>query len=302
MSTKLSVVINTKNAAETLKDTLNSVRWADEIVVVDMMSSDRTKQIAQKFTNRIFNFKEDVSYVEPARNYAIAKAKNDWVLIVDADEVIPKQLADKISTLMDLDPEIACFYLSRKNVIFGKWIEKTGWWPDYQPRLFNKNHVVWHDEIHSEPQISGQIEYLPASEELAIEHHNYRSISDYISRLDRYTSVTAAEKTSTLQITPAKLIDTFREELMRRLFAEKGIEEDVHGVALSFLQSMYQMVVELKQWENQGHNSSHQDSQQVLEAMKRFQSDLAYWIASEKQAQETGLSSAVWKLRKKLKK
>ncbi len=302
MAAEVSVVINTKNAAETLKDTLQSVKWADEIVVVDMLSSDNSKAIAKKFTEKIYDFKEDVSYVEPARNFALSKAKFDWVLLVDADEIISSGLKKKIETVVTQDPDVSCYFIARKNIIFGKWIQKTGWWPDYQPRLFRRGKVKWRNEIHSQPIIEGQIEYLPVAEDLAIEHHNYRSVSDYLQRLDRYTTISAKEGKSQLTIQPSQLIDTYRQELMRRLFAEEGISEDVHGIALSFLQSTYQLVVELKAWELQGCPLTHQPKGDVMKAVEQLQRELAYWLAAERVANSQGVTKKWWQLKKRISK
>jgi len=301
-ATQLSVVINTKNAAATLQETLTSVKWADEIVVVDMLSTDQSKNIAKKFTDKIYDFKDDVSYVEPARNFALSKATHRWVLVVDADEVIPNGLKKKIRTLIDQNPDVACFYIARKNIIFGKWIQKTGWWPDYQPRLFQRNKVEWQNQIHSQPVIEGQIEYLPVAEEVAIEHHNYRSVSDYLQRLDRYTTIAAKDARIETAIQPSQLIDAYRQELMRRLFAEEGIGEDVQGVALSFLQSTYQLVSKLKVWESQGCPMSNQSQAEILKSIDQLQRELGYWSAQQKARNSQGLVKKWWQIQKIFKK
>ena len=101
---KISAVVNTRNEEKNLDACLKSLNFVDEIVVVDMESEDKTKQIAKKYTNKVFNY-DNVGYVEPARNFAINKAKGDWILIVDADERVPRSLAVKLmeiaETLLD---------------------------------------------------------------------------------------------------------------------------------------------------------------------------------------------------------
>ena len=79
----------------------------------------------------------------------------------------------------------------RKNMIFSKWIKNTGWWPDYQPRLFKKGYLNWPGKVHAQPVVKGNIHHLPRKEEFAITHHNYKSVSHFISKLNRYTSLTA---------------------------------------------------------------------------------------------------------------
>ena len=95
----ISVVINTKNSSKTLEKTLKSALWADEIVVVDSQSTDDTKKIASKYTQNIYDFTKEVNFVEPVRNFAIKKAKNDWILILDADEEVQPKLVNLLPKL-----------------------------------------------------------------------------------------------------------------------------------------------------------------------------------------------------------
>ena len=216
MKSSVTVVINTKNAEKTLERTLKSVKDFETIIIVDMESSDKTVSIAKKDTNKVFSYK-DVGYVEPARNFAIDKAPTEWVLIVDADEEVPTNLAKKVQELSQSTSDNVCYFVPRKNIIFGKWIQKTGWWPDFQPRFFKKDSVTWLDEVHSVPKIMGSSEYLPVDEDLALIHHNYESDSDYLVRLDRYTTITASEADVETRISPVMLITSFSDELSRRM-------------------------------------------------------------------------------------
>lgn len=102
---KLSVVVNTKNSSTTLESTLKSASFADEIVIVDMHSSDNTKEIAKKYTNKIFDY-QDVGFVEPARNFAIKKTTGDWIFILDADEEISDGLKKQIPSLITKNVDI----------------------------------------------------------------------------------------------------------------------------------------------------------------------------------------------------
>lgn len=300
MKNHLTVVINTKNAEKTIERTLKSVDFADFIVVVDMSSSDKTVDIAKKYTKNVYTH-EDVGYVEPARNYAISKAQTEWILIVDADEEVPHLLGKKIKELISHKSDINCYFLPRKNIIFGKWIQKTGWWPDFQPRLFKANKVKWNNAVHSVPEIEGSIEYLPVDEEQALIHHNYESISDYIQRLDRYTSITAQELKTEQQFSAAELVHKFTAELTKRLFYEKGIEEGIHGVGLSFLQSMYELVTYLKVWESSANKDREIDLKNTISAVEELKNNLAYWIADQKIKNAKGQNKTYWQIRRKFK-
>jgi len=293
---KLSVVITTKNAAQTLERTLKSVTFADEIVVVDMKSSDETLVIASKYTDAVFST-PDVGYVEPARNFSISKAKGSWILLVDADEVIPATLRDCIIKTTQIESPVACYFIARKNIIFGEWVEKAGWWPDHQPRLFLRGHVAWADKIHSKPVITGEVQYLPAQEELAITHYNYQSISQYVRRMNRYTTIAAREFVENQSPTRGP-IDVFRRELLQRLFPLQGIDGGYRGVLLSFLQGFSEVVQTAKSWEFQQKEVVGTKSEN-LQALNELRAQMAYWIADERVKESNGLSALIWRVRRR---
>jgi hypothetical protein len=303
----LSVVINTKNVAPTLEKALLSVKpIADEIVIVDMHSTDQTLSIAKKFTQKIFPF-NDVGYVEPARNFAISKATKDWILVLDADEEVSPGLQDAIQKVVagQLDPvwQADAYFIPRQNIIFNKKIDKTGWWPDYQLRLFKKDIVIWSDEIHSIPEVNGQVFSLPADEQLALIHQNYQSVEQFVERLNRYTTAHLTSRRvaeSTMPLTSAALIETFTKEFTSRLFAQRGIDEGLHGVGLSLLQSMYQVVVELKKWQALGFSPSENDQEEALNVIQNWQEELYFWVADWHVQHSRGIPQLIWRVRRKL--
>lgn len=299
MKPMLTVIINTKNSERTLERALQSVAAVDEIVVVDMASTDKTESLARKYTKKVYSY-EDIGYVEPARNFAIAKATTEWVFILDSDEEVTPPLLEKLKELIEHKSDIVCYFIPRKNIIFGKWIQKTGWWPDFQPRLFKKECVTWQDEVHSVPQIVGSVEYLPADPESAIIHHNYESVSDYLQRMDRYTAIAAEERKSEHDFSSSQLINSFSNELSRRLFYEKGIEEGLHGVGLSFLQSMYEFVTYLKIWEKSDQKEKEHGLNSTVRALNSMRSTLAYWLADYQVSYSSGLKNIYWRVRRKL--
>lgn len=299
---KLSAVINTKNAASTLIGCLQSVKFADEIIVVDMNSADETVAVAKKFTSKIYQH-EDVGYVEPARNFAISKASGDWILVVDADEEIPPTLATKLRQIIKQDPPTDVFLLPRKNIIFQRWINKTGWWPDYQPRFFRKGAVSWKTELHCEPDTSGIVESLPANEKLAILHHNYRHLDQYITRLNQYTSLQAKEiesKTSDKeQINSSLVIDKLFSDFLRRFFLQGGASDGLHGTSLSLLQAFYELVIVLKRWELQGFPQTQEKTVDTMQSLSKVSSDLRYWIADWQVNHNSGRRRIFWQIRRK---
>ncbi len=299
----VSVVINTKNAEKTLSRAIRSVKFADEVIVVDMNSHDRTKEIAQSFTSKIYSFK-DVGYVEPARNFAISKATSDWILILDADEEVSPGLAEFVSTISKIDVNAEevndCYFIPRKNVIFGKWIEHTGWWPDYVLRLFKKGRVTWNDQIHAVPKHTGSVKRLPATKEYVLIHHHYQTISEFIDRLNRYTTH-QADTNSKTENTRTNIINTFSDELVSRLFAQKGIDDDIHGVILSFLQALYQFTVQAKKLEKSDLKKHHLPQEKTIQSIRSLQQKLNYWIADYNVSHTSGIRCVLWKIRRKLK-
>lgn len=294
----LSVVINTKNAATTLKRTLKSVRFADEVVIVDMQSTDATLAIAQEVTDRIFSVK-DVGYVEPARNTALSKATGDWILLVDADEEVPETLRDYLFERMEQPDSAEAYYLPRKNIVFGTWYHYAGWWPDYQLRFFKRGTVTWPTKIHAQPETTSKPEYVPAKEELALVHHNYQTVEQFIDRLNRYTTHEAANRRSTGTPQSSQLIRAFHQELLSRLFRHQGIDGGMHGVSLSFLQAMYELVVVAKQWQAAGFRPTTNDQGATLEALKSFQQDLSYWMADWQVHHTSGVEQLIWRIRRR---
>lgn len=299
MNKTLSVIVHTKNSAATLKKCLRSVKWADQLVVCDMQSSDDSVKIAQEFKAKIVSVK-DYGYVEPARNTAIQAATSDWILILDADESITPELRTAIiKHISTAKNEV--WYLPRKNMMFGGWVNLAGWWPDYQLRLFKKGTVQWQKEIHSVPVVKSElIGYFSPQERYAIVHDNYRTIHEFIERSQRYSSIQAKEKKAS-RISPSTLFQTVSAELLRRLFAQGGINGNMAVISAALLQAMTELMVIVKAWEQAGYKEKAESREEIFAAVRNFQSELRYWIADwhVKQA-KSGFDRMWWQLRRKV--
>lgn len=296
--TPLSVVINTKNAGKTLQRALDSVPFASEIIVVDMESTDDTRAIAKKYTRQVYEHK-DVGYADPARNFALSKATSDWILVIDADEWVPPTLAAKIPQMIERS-EVDCFFLPRVNRIFEKEIQYTGWWPDYQPRLFKKGTVTWDIGVHKEPQVNGNTEHLPADKKNALFHENYTSVSHFLQKLDAYTTLSAQEKLDSLDSQSSNdFIRSFFDEFFSRYFDSDGIKEKEHGVALSLLQAMYQVTERIKIWELQKYPSAKKSETESIEELERAGRGLRYWTATWHINHSSGLKKLYWRMVRK---
>jgi len=248
IASKISAVVNTRNEAANIADCLKTLTFADEIIVVDMESTDDTKEIAKQFTDRIFDHPA-VGYVEPARNFAIKKTIGDWVLIVDADERIPKTLARKLIDIAQ-ERKVDFVRIPRKNIVFGQWVRHSRWWPDHNIRFFKKGSVEWQNEIHSVPITYGTGETLNPDEALAITHYHYKSIDEFIERSLRYSRQQAKElKEAGYEFEPSDLITKPASEFLSRFFAGEGYRDGLHGLSLSLLQAWAILLIYLRLWQ-----------------------------------------------------
>ena len=280
---KISVVINTLNEEKNLPRAIASVRgFADEIVVVDMESDDRTVETAKRLGAKVFSYKK-VGCVEPARNYAVSKTKGDYVFILDADEEVPPVLAKKIKQIITSGVAAADYYrIPRKNIIFGKWIRHSRWWPDYNIRFFKKGFVSWNEVIHSVPMTKGKGMDLPDKEEYAIIHNNYFSIEGYLERMNRYSQVQSEEMMKSGYVFSWKdLIDKPLNELLGRYFAGEGYKDGVHGLALSCLQAFSELILYLKIWQKQGFNEQKVSKKELKGQLYKALKDVKWWIRKE---------------------
>jgi glycosyltransferase involved in cell wall biosynthesis len=183
---KISVVIQTLNSGHVLRSCLEGVKNFDEIVVCDMYSKDDTLQLAKEYGCKIVMHEPCNGIVEPARNFAVNAASHDWVLVVDSDEVVPKELKEYLYAIIESDDCPAGFYIPRKNYLMNKYMRAS--FPDYQLRFFRKDCFIdWPATIHSRPKIKGNIAKCPKKESLAFIHLEENSISATVSKQNKYS-------------------------------------------------------------------------------------------------------------------
>lgn len=275
---KISVVINTLNAEENIKRAINSVKWADEIVVCDMHSEDRTVEIAKKLGAKVcFHKKED--FVEPARNFAVSKATNDWIFIIDPDEEVPESLTERLVQIASKMEQIDYVRIPRKNLIFGHFMQASMWWPDLNIRFFKKGKVKWTDKIHRPPEVQGEGLDLPASEEYAIIHNNYETVSKFLERMDRYSGIQAEELIKEgYKFNWKDLFEKPLGEFLSRFFAGQGYKDGLHGLALSFLQAFSFLIVYLKVWELGKFSEQEIDLKELETQKNKSGESINYWV------------------------
>ncbi len=186
---KISVVIIAQDEEDRIEDALKSCQdVADEIVVVDGFSKDRTVEIAERFGSKIYQ-KEFVDFGSQ-KNFALKKASHEWVLNLDADERISQQLKGEILKLKSRKKiEVDGFLINRKTAYLGRWIRHSGWYPDRKMRLFKKAKSRWQGRVHEGLILAGKRARLEGD----ILHFTYRDMSDHVQRLNRYSQLQAED-------------------------------------------------------------------------------------------------------------
>lgn len=250
----VSVVIVAKDEERDIGDALESVKDFEDIVVVDSFSEDRTVEICRKYTNRIYQ-QEWQGYARQ-KQLAVNYAEKPWVLILDADERVTPELKEEIKHLFAHPTHIANygyfgFYVPRKNFFLGRWIKYGGWWPDYTIRLFRKDSgYVEEREVHEKIIVKGSVGYLKNP----LEHHTYRSITEYIKKMEAYSTLAAKEFVSK-NPEPSETSLIFKMSLnpiftfLKMLFLKQGFRDGIHGFILAVLYSFYTFLKYLKAWE-----------------------------------------------------
>ncbi len=274
----ISAVINVRNEVEALTKCLRSIKnLADEIIVVDMNSTDGSQEIAQKAGARVFSYRP-MKFVEPARNFALSKATGKWILLLDPDEFLNKTLKKELLSVTKRS-DVDYVKIPRKNIIFGKWIRHSNSWPDYLIRFFKKGAVTWKKEIHSQPNVKGNGITLLDSEKLAIHHNNYTSISQFITRAVRYSGIQADElfaadyklKTSDFILKPIQ-------EFNNRFFFAEGYKDGFHGLIFSILQAFAIALIYIRLWEKEGSQDKPLTKESFVSASQETNFEYDFWF------------------------
>jgi (heptosyl)LPS beta-1,4-glucosyltransferase len=291
---KISLVVNVVDEElQYIEDCLNSTKALDaEIVIVDMTTGDELASIAKKYGAKVHKLKR-ASHVEVARNFGLSKANGEWILILDPDETLPKQLVKRFNDISQ-SPEADYFAVPRRNIIFGKWIKHSRWFPDYNIRFFRKGFVDWSETIHSVPITHGKGRDLQASKEYAITHNHYSTVEQYITRMNRYTTVQAKEKIKDgYKFNWHDIIRKPTSEFVSRYFAGQGYRDGLHGLAIASLQAFSELVVYVKIWQENKFKEEELSVKKVIHQMKDAQGDVNYWQADTLLKEGAGITQRI---------
>lgn len=185
---RLTVTVIAWNEEERLRACLESVTWADEIVVVDAESADKTVQIAREFTDKV-SVRAWPGFANQ-KNFAIEQATCDWVLSLDADERVTPELRERIRAIIKNEGPADGYAIPRRNIFWGRWVRHGGLYPDYQLRLFRRTAGRFvENAVHESVTITGQVERLAEP----MLHHSYRDLEDFVRRSNRYSTLSALD-------------------------------------------------------------------------------------------------------------
>lgn len=249
---KLSVVIAARNEERNIRNCLESVKWADEIIVIDDMSTDRTSEIARFFTKNVF-CRDSHGDFHNNKNFGLDKASNEWILSLDADELVPPELDQEIRQTI-ADSSLLGYYLSRKNFFLGKWIKGCGWRPDYILRLFRKGATHWPLAIHDVPQIEDKkrVGFLKNS----FLHYSYFSLNQYFEKFNLYTAQLAKEEYAKgLRLSLKNIFSLFFLKpfywFVKKYIFLRGFQDGFRGFFICFSSALTVFVTYSKLWEIQ---------------------------------------------------
>lgn len=249
---KISVVINTYNAEKHLEKVLKSVLHFDEIVICDMESSDNTIDIAKRYGCKIVSFPKQ-NIVEPARQFAIDNAKHEWVLVVDADEIVPNTLREYLYEHIKKPNCSDGLFIPRKNYFMGHFMH--AFYPDYILRFFKRENTIWPPHVHTPPIVQGRTEYIYRKhKELALDHLANDDIYTCIRKINQYTEDEREKKKEKKYGVLSLFFRPFF-RFFKAYILKKGFLDGKAGLVNACIQAVYQIIMigKIMEKENQDH-------------------------------------------------
>lgn len=243
---KISVYVIAYNDEPNMRACLESVAWADELIVVDSHSTDATEKISREFTDKVFQ--HDFQGFGKLRNDAVAHATHDWVFSLDTDERATPEIRDEIRRVLASGPTADAYFVPRRNYFLGRWIRHCGWYPDYrQPQLFRKSRMRYRDEVvHEGAEVDGKTGYL--SEHVL--QYPFRDIDHYLAKMDRYSDLMADRMVQQGRRFHVHQLVTHPCFTFAKMYLGRaGFLDGMPGLILSGLYAYYTFIKYAKLWE-----------------------------------------------------
>lgn len=266
---KITVIVPAGNRSDVVEDCLKSVRWADELLVVDSFSADGTFEIAERYADRVL--RNEYGFSAKQKNWAIPQASHEWVLLVDTDERVTENLKNEIFSVLQSESAFAGYRIPRVNYLFGSKVSHAGYYPDYQVRLFKRDAARYQlRRVHAHVILDGECGTLQSP----LVHYAHRDLDQTLRNLlIQMTTWEAEERMQGMR----KPLPLWFNILFRpigafglRYFAQAGWKDGYRGLAVSVIWAMYVAITYLKIWESglkldkawwQGHWSDPQVQQ-----------------------------------------
>jgi glycosyltransferase involved in cell wall biosynthesis len=243
---KISAIIICKDEEKNIDDCIKSISWCDEIIITDSGSTDKTIEIAKKYTDKIF-FNEWRGFSQQ-RKFALTKASNDWVFVLDADERCTNELAEEIRNILSDKARAKGFFIPRKSFFLSKWIKHCGWYPDYKLRLFDKNFVKISDRlVHEGYEVNGETAKLKND----LFHYTVTSISEFMDKINHYSTLSAREKSSKQNISFLYLFFIPGFEFTKKFIFQAGFLDGINGLMVSYFHMITKLLTYMKMRELQ---------------------------------------------------
>lgn len=241
LKSKLSVVILTHNDEERIVDCLDQIKFVDELIIVDDNSSDRTIELAEKYTKHIYKHSLNHNFSNQ-RNFALNKVHNDWVLFVDSDEFISEKLKKEIVDAINSD-QYSGYYINRKDYIWGQKISYGEGGTTKLIRLANKNFGKWHGKVHEKWEVKGTVGYL----RFPLIHVPHQNVKEFLRDIDDYSSIRANElHDSGIKEIPIKIFLYPIGKFIINFFIKKGYKDGVAGFIYAVMMSFHSFLVRAK--------------------------------------------------------
>lgn len=246
---KLTVIIIAKNEQEKIADCIESIEWADEILLVDTGSSDLTQDIAKRMKVRVVEYKGSGKY-DKWRNYGLKKAKGDWIFYIDADERATDSVKNEIQKVINSKNSFNVYAIPRKNYIFGQLFNYSGQWPDYQKRLFKKSKLSkWTGDVHETPHFEGELGHLNNP----IKHIKHEELGSMMEKTNRWSEIEA--KLMYEAGHPPMNVPRFATGIMReiwlRMIKQRAYKDGKKGMIYAMYQVFSRFTTYAKLWEKQ---------------------------------------------------
>ncbi|MGH7259918.1 MAG: glycosyltransferase family 2 protein [Nitrospiraceae bacterium] len=243
----IAAIIITKDEERNIAACLESVQWADERIVVDAESRDRTAEIAKRQEARV-HIRPWPGY-GPQKNFGMEQARSEWILIVDADERVTPELREEIGRVLSggVPADVAGFEIPRRNFFYGRWIQGGGIYPDYQLRLIRKAAGRYDDVLlHENLRLQGSIEQLRNP----MDHYSVSSVRDHVRKMMRYTTLGAQEKLkSQSSVTCLDIGGHHLGTILKTYVLRGGYRDGIHGVIVALFAGMHTFVKYAKAWD-----------------------------------------------------